>query len=1030
MQTNKPALNNNTQSTKLLLVTITFLGIFSSLIAQDFYRLPYNNPGLVVDLGVGLWAWPLPMDYDKDGDLDLLVACPDQPYNGIYFFENPGGEKMPVFKPAVRLGDAPRYMHLSYVNDEPRILIPGYEYVDFREQGFDSVRCIYPKPENKQYDIQSEINIHDGHIRANQWYYLDYEADGDHDLIVGVGDWTNYGWDNAYNAQGEWMNDRLHGYVYLLRNMGTDESPVYAPKERIQSSGADVDVYGWPSPTFADFDGDSDLDLICGEFLDSFTYFENIGTRTEPSYTTGRKLKYNSKVIRMDLQMIVPVAIDWDKDGDVDLIVGQEDGRIAFMEHSGKTVNGVPQFLPPRFFQQEADNVKFGASTTPVSIDWDADGDEDILTGNTAGYFGFIENLSTSVTPRWAPPQYLRADGEIIRILAGETKSIQGPCEAKWGETMLSAADWDHDGLPDLLVNSMIGEIEWYKNIGTQKAPRLAAAQHVNVEWPAKPPKPKWNWWDPVGKQLVTQWRTTPVVVDFTGDGLNDLVMLDHEGFLVLYERMKEKDKLKLMPPKRIFVDENNKLIQLNPQKVGSSGRRKIAVVDWDSDGRLDILVDSKNADWWRNCESRNGKIVLKNVGPLGKSILAKHATSPTVVDWNHDGEPDLLLGAEDGHLYYMAHQDAIQYLEEEIKARKPLNAKRKGLQAQPGFISEEFIFTEAPFKQGHASTIEETKAGLIAAWFGGSEEAENDVGIWVSRNKGAGWDDPKEVVNGIQHSQKQYPCWNPVLFQPENGQLMLFYKVGPDETEWWGELLLSYDGGRTWREKQRLPEDILGPIKNKPIQLPDGAILSPSSIEYYKTENGKTREIWLTHLEYSSDLGKTWRKIGPINDGKQFNVIQGSLLTYPNGKMQILCRTEKAGRIYQGWSNDLGETWDKMKPTELPNPDSGTDAVMLKDGRALLVYNHTIDDRRGREFLNVAVSEDGNNWFAAYVLENQIGEYSYPAVIQTADGLVHITYTWKRERIKHVVLDPKLFVLRVIKHGKWPGPKRGEHLK
>mgnify|MGYP001593805626 CR=1 FL=1 len=103
---------------------------------------------------------------------------------------------------------------------------------------------------------------------------------------------------------------------------------------------------------------------------------------------------------------------------------------------------------------------------------------------------------------------------------------------------------------------------------------------------------------------------------------------------------------------------------------------------------------------------------------------------------------------------------------------------------------------------------------------------------------------------------------------------------------------------------------------------------------------------------------------------------------------------------------------------TELPNPNSAIDAVMLRDGRALLVYNHS---EAGRDVLNVAVSPDGKRWFAALVLESEPGaEFSYPAVIQTADGLVHVTYTWKRERIKHAVLDPFKLSLREIVEGQW----------
>ena len=334
--------------------------------------------------------------------------------------------------------------------------------------------------------------------------------------------------------------------------------------------------------------------------------------------------------------------------------------------------------------------------------------------------------------------------------------------------------------------------------------------------------------------------------------------------------------------------------------------------------------------------------------------------------------------------------------------------------------VLSEYIFKKAPFSQCHASTIAETKDGLVAAWFGGSRESEPDVSIWLSRRGRNGWSPVEKVADGSELSGRQVACWNPVLFQPKNGPLMLFYKVGDDEPEWWGEYKTSDDGGRTWSRPIRLPDGFLGPVKNKPVQLPDGSILSPSSIEYYVGENQEA-ERWQVHLELSKDMGKTWKKIGPLNDGREFNVIQPSILVYPNGKMQILCRTERAGRIYEGWSYDMGKTWSQMGPIELPNPDAGTDAVMLNDGRALLVYNHSGPHGKDREFLNVAVSRDGKKWQAALVLEDQKGEYSYPAVIQTSEGLVHITYTWRRERIKHVVLDPTRFNLKKIRDGEWP---------
>jgi hypothetical protein len=613
-------------------------------------RLSYNHPGLVVDLGVGLWAWPLPMDFDGDGDLDLVVSCPDKPYNGTYLFENATGPvKFPVFKPGQRISRGSSNVSPSYLTDRVAVLTPGYEHADFRRTGLEpSVQLPLP------------ANLHPNRVRHNQWKYVDYDGDGRLDLVVGVEDWTDYGWDDAYNPQGVWTNGPLHGLVYLLRNVSDaasskNDQPKYAPPVKIEAGGQPVDTFGLPSPNFADFDADGDLDLLCGEFLDGFTYFENLGSRTAPRYASGRRLMHEGQPLTMDLQMIVPVALDWDADGDQDLVVGDEDGRVALVENTGRLADRLPQFLPPRYFQQEAADVKFGALATPVGFDWDGDGDEDLLCGNTAGYIGFFENLSGPGVeqPRWAAARLLEAGGRVIRIQAGSNGSIQGPCEAKWGYTTLSAADWDHDGLPDLIINSIWGRIEWFRNIGTRRQPKLAAAQPVEVQWHGPPPKPAWNWWDPLGQELVTQWRTTPVVVDWNADGLNDLLVLDHEGYLALFERRRANGRLELLPGRRILADEQGRPLQLNPGRAGKSGRRKLCVADWDGDGRLDLLVNSQNANWLRQVATRDGLYLFRDMGPLSERPISGHTTSPTVVDWNHDRIPDLLVGAEDGRLYY-----------------------------------------------------------------------------------------------------------------------------------------------------------------------------------------------------------------------------------------------------------------------------------------------------------------------------------------------------------------------------------------
>ncbi|HBJ37377.1 MAG TPA: sialidase [Planctomycetaceae bacterium] len=326
--------------------------------------------------------------------------------------------------------------------------------------------------------------------------------------------------------------------------------------------------------------------------------------------------------------------------------------------------------------------------------------------------------------------------------------------------------------------------------------------------------------------------------------------------------------------------------------------------------------------------------------------------------------------------------------------------------------VASGFIYETASFPQCHASTIAETPTGMIAAWFGGTEEKAPDVGIWVSRLIEGSWSPPIEVANGIQHATLRWPCWNPVLYQAAGGPLVLFYKVGPSPSTWWGMRMESKDGGVTWSRSQRLPDKIFGPIKNKPITLASGEMLCPTSDE---TSQAPSR--WTVHFERTGDLGLTWSRTEPLNDGITVAAIQPSILQHGDGRLQAVGRSRQ-GKIFTIQSEDQGKTWAEMSFLDLPNNNSGTDAVTLKDGRHLLVYNHTT---KGRSPLNVSISMDGQAWEAALVLEDQPGEYSYPAVMQSSDGLVHITYTWKRQRVKHVVVDPAKMQLKPIVNAKWP---------
>lgn len=315
----------------------------------------------------------------------------------------------------------------------------------------------------------------------------------------------------------------------------------------------------------------------------------------------------------------------------------------------------------------------------------------------------------------------------------------------------------------------------------------------------------------------------------------------------------------------------------------------------------------------------------------------------------------------------------------------------------------KEFLFEEGKFfKQCHASTIEETNKGnFIAAWFGGSHEGNKDVVIWSSNFINGQWTDPQEIANGKMENGEVYPCWNPVLFKPNaNNILYLYYKVGPNPREWWGMVKTSADNGKTWSISTRLPEGIYGPIKNKPVKLKNGDILSPSSVEI--SENR-----WIAHVEQSKDNQKSWTYL-PIDTGSVYNVIQPSILQHKKGSIQVLCRS-KEGKVMSSFSNDQGKTWSKLTPTNLLNPNSATDAIAYKNG-FLIVYNPALPGKdwwEGRSKLRIAFSTDGLVWKDILTLEDEEkGEYSYPTLILDSQNKIHITYTYARKNIKHIIIQ------------------------
>jgi hypothetical protein len=596
-------------------------------------RITYGRSGVRGKLAVGLWAHPAPLDINGDGRMDLIVGCPDRPSNGTYLFRNIGTENEPLFDRAEWLGPGRKDLVAADFNGDGNVdlVYSGGYFSDVR-------RNLLSKP------VGVKLN-RDYHIgRDDLWYPVDWDRDGRIDVLAGVSDWRDYGWDDAFNEKGEWTRGPLHGYVWFHRNTSTNEDPVYARPVQLTASGAVLDQFGSPTPNPVDWFGKGRWDLITGDFLDSVTIYRNDGD--------GLQRGIRLAGVRLDLCMIQPRAVEWRRGSGPSLVVGEEDGTVSLFENvAGR--GHEPRLAPERKLTQVDPYLKSGALSRPVAVDWNGDGRLDLITGNSAGYLQYFENTGTTESPVFEDRGYLKAGGKEIRRMAGPNGSIQGPAEAKWGYSNPSVADWDLDSRLDILVNDIWGHVIWYRNTGSARSPELAGAADVEVEWPGRPPKPEWNWWEPKPRQLVTQWRTTPKVVDWDRDGLPDLAMLNHQGYLSLYKRARRNGKLVLLPPERIFVTAAGRFLNLASGRAGASGRRKIDFADWDRDGDLDLITDSDDGPVWHENIGSQAKPVLQLRGTVVKARLAGHNPTPHVVDWDGDGALDLIVGAEDGLFYY-----------------------------------------------------------------------------------------------------------------------------------------------------------------------------------------------------------------------------------------------------------------------------------------------------------------------------------------------------------------------------------------
>jgi hypothetical protein len=387
-------------------------------------RVSFGRAGVRGRLSVGLWAHPAALDFDGDGAIDLIVSCSDRPSNGIYLFRNVSTNAQPLFDRAEWLGPGKKDLVAADFDGDGAIdlVSSGGYYSDVRRNRL-----------TRFVPVKLERHYHVG--RDDLWYPVDWDGDGRIDVLVGISDWREYGWEDAFNSKGEWTRGPIHGYVYYYHNIGSNQQPVYADPVPLQAGGKRIDLRGSPAPNPVDWFGRGRLDLIGGDFLDTVTLFENIGTRTRPVLAAGKLLD-----VRMDLCMIQPRTVDWYRDGRPSLLIAEEDGRVALLENLAPK-GAPPKLAPPRYLVQVDPYVKCGALARPVAVDWNGDGKLDIICGNTAGRLQYFENVGAKSAPAFEDRGYLRAAGQEIRIMAGPSGSIQGPVEEKWGYTNPSVAD-------------------------------------------------------------------------------------------------------------------------------------------------------------------------------------------------------------------------------------------------------------------------------------------------------------------------------------------------------------------------------------------------------------------------------------------------------------------------------------------------------------------------------------------------------------------------------------------------------------
>lgn len=632
----------------------------------DNFHLNNGSPG---PLDVSMSASVRFIDWDGDGKKDLLVGSSQTHEYGvptdhgyIHFFKNIGTVQAPLFAPGFQLRDEAG----GYI----QTLSGVYTYFDLQDWDEDGDIDILVASGPKIYLAENTgrrdrdnlpilrpyrqvLELAQGNDYAPQYYYkfprwVDWDGDGDLDIIYGI--FLQKIDPKCSNTQTICYWDEVLQFYELHENIGQKGKgqPIYAKPKIIRTArGLPLNTFNFGGEDFADWDGDGDLDALIGDMWNypagasQVLFYENFGSRTKPELLMGVPVVARIEEIGRGAN---PLVVDWDGDGDKDLLVAGAEGWVKIYKNIGKDARGIPQLDKGEFVQQIQPKITDGEQTRTAVADWNGDGIPDLIRGGGNGWVTYYQNIGTTVDPVFRPPVRLKAAGQEIRLINGLRDCPQGPSEPHAGYTAPVVIDFDKDGDLDLIVGDMRGYQTYFENVGTRTKPQLAGGRLMTVN----------------GERRSFGWRNEVAAGDIDGDGQVEVVTTAYTDRHVSIYKPEfsggDRDMLKMIRTGPVKLDTGEDL--LPPHSGGNNnGDYMMKLADWDNDGDLDLFIGSVYWLWYYENVGTKREPKFKFHGKVqveGKDLLVSgHAGSIEVVDWSGDNQKDILIGGEAGWTYY-----------------------------------------------------------------------------------------------------------------------------------------------------------------------------------------------------------------------------------------------------------------------------------------------------------------------------------------------------------------------------------------